>query len=279
MVKYVMVADMTRCNACYNCQLACKDEHVENDFPPIAMAQPDSGHFWIRLEERERGQFPWVKSSYTAVPCQHCDDAPCMKVAKNNAIYKRSDGIVIIDPEKAKGMKQLVDSCPYKVIFWNEEKKLPQKCTFCAHLLDEGWKEPRCVESCPTDALVFGDADDPNSKVSKIISSGKTEILHPEFNSKPRVHYIGLSKTFIAGSVVLGDTDECAEGVRVTLTDQSTKKATKTITNNYGDFEFEQLLAGRTYLTKFELAGYVTTSREINLQTDTYLGEIILQKA
>ena len=98
-------------------------------------------------------------------------------MAQNKAVYRRQDGIVMIDPVKAKGQKQIVTACPYRVIEWNEEKQIPQKCTFCAHLLDKGEKEPRCVESCPTGALVFGDLDDPKSEVAKLMASGKTEAL------------------------------------------------------------------------------------------------------
>jgi Fe-S-cluster-containing dehydrogenase component len=76
------------------------------------------------------------------------------------------DGIVIIDPVKAKGQKAIVNSCPYRVIFWNAELEIPQKCTLCAHRLDEGEKQPRCVEACPTGALVFGDLDDPGSEIA-----------------------------------------------------------------------------------------------------------------
>lgn len=89
------------------------------------------------------------------MPCMHCEDPLCVKAAKNKAVYKRPDGIVIIDPEKAKGQKQIVSACPYSAIWWNEETQTPQKCTFCAHLLDQGWKVPRCVQACPTGALSF----------------------------------------------------------------------------------------------------------------------------
>ena len=102
----------------------------------------------MRIIERERGSYPKVKTVYIKVPCMHCDDAPC--VAQHpDKVYKRPDGIVIIDPVKAKGAKEILDSCPYRVIFWNEETDLPQKCTLCAHLLDQGWDEPRCVEDMP----------------------------------------------------------------------------------------------------------------------------------
>ena len=81
----------------------------------------------------------------------------------------------------------------------------------CAHLLDAGWKEPRCVEACPTGALVFGDLDDPNSEVAKLVASGKTEALRPDYDMGEKVRYIGLPKEFVAGAVVYGDKDECAK--------------------------------------------------------------------
>lgn len=278
MASYVMIVDVTRCNGCFNCQLACKDEYVENEFPPYSAAQPDMGHLWMRVLVRERGQFPRVKVAYRPTLCLHCDEAPCIKASTDNAIYQRRDGIVIIDPVKAVGQRQVARSCPYNVIFWNDSKNLPQKCTFCAHLLDKGWKEPRCVEACPTLALRFGDADNPNSEVSKLIASGKAEPLQTEYGTKPRVYYIGLPKTFITGSVAYGDIDECAEGVKVTLTNVSTKQTWSSTTNNYGDFEFEGLEIGRSYTIKIEREGYVTQTLSIDLKTDTYIGEIILTR-
>ena len=105
-------------------------------------------------------------------------------VRHGNLEWARSaDGIVIIDPVKAKGQKDLLKSCPYRVIFWNEQAQIPQKCTLCAHLLDRGWKEPRCVEACPTGALLFGDLDDPRSEIARLVRSGKTEALHPEYGA------------------------------------------------------------------------------------------------
>lgn len=274
MARYGMVIDINKCNGCYNCFLACRDEYCGNDYPPYSLAQPFTGHFWMRIIERERGKYPKVKVAYTPVPCMHCDDALCIKAAHNGEIYRRDDGIVIIDPEKAKGQKQLVSSCPYRVIYWNEEKDIPQKCTFCAHLLDAGWKEPRCVEACPTGALVFGDLDDPNSEVSKLVASGKVETLHPEYEMRDKVSYIGLPKRFIAGSVVFGDKDECAENVSVTLIGEEGKKVIKT--DNYGDFEFEGLPADKEYSVKIEYPGYAPKEFSARTKVDVYLGDIIL---
>ena len=162
----------------------------------------------MRVIERERGKYPKIKVAYMALPCMHCENAPCVTLSANNAVYRRPDGIVIIDPEKAKGQKEIVTLCPYRVIYWNEEKGIPQKCTFCAHLLDDGWKEPRCAEACPTSAIVFGDLDDPESEVSKLVASGKAEMLHPEYGLKTSVQYIGLPKRFIAGTVVFAGLEE-----------------------------------------------------------------------
>ena len=110
------VIDVSICNGCYNCQIACKDEHCSNDWMPIAAPQPETGQFWCKLNEYIRGSVPKVKMHYIPVLCQHCDDAPCMK-AFPEVIYKREDGMVVIDPEKAKGIKGIEASCPWGVIY------------------------------------------------------------------------------------------------------------------------------------------------------------------
>jgi len=276
MAKYGIIMDVTKCNGCYNCFLACKDEHCGNDFPPYALSQPMTGHYWMKVIEKERGQYPKVKVAYTAVPCQHCENATCVKLAQDGAIYKREDGIVIIDPVKAQGKKELLASCPYRVIYWNEARGLPQKCTLCAHLLDRGWKEPRCVEVCPTGALVFGDLDDPNSEVARLVASGKTEALHPEYGLKEKVRYIGLPKRFIAGAVVFGDSDQCGEGAKVSLEGEGEKKTA--MADNYGDFDFEGLDSDKAYKVSVEAAGYKGQQFNVKTNIDVYLGEIILEK-
>ena len=276
MAKWAMVIDISRCTGCYCCFTACKDEYWDNDYPPYSAAQPRLGQFWMNLVKRERGAYPWVKVAYIPVPCMHCEAAPCVKAAKNRAVYKRPDGIVIIDAKKAVGQKQIVDACPYQVIFWNEEKQLPQKCTFCAHLIEKG-EIPKCVEVCPSQAMAFGDLEDPKSSVSKIVASKKAEPLNPEHKTRPRVYYLAVPKLFIAGSVVYGDIDECAEGVSVTLTGQSARKSSKTSTNNFGDFEFDGLGAGQ-YSVRFECRGYKRKTVPVDLKTDKHLGVVKLTK-
>jgi Fe-S-cluster-containing dehydrogenase component len=230
----------------------------------------------MRVIEKERGKYPKVKVAYTPVPCMHCEEASCVKAARGSEIYKRQDGIVIIDPEKSKGRKDLVSSCPYRVIYWNEERQIPQKCTFCAHLLDRGWKEPRCVEVCPNGTLTFGDLDNPNSEVAKRMTSGKVEVLHPEYGLREKVVYIGIPKRFIAGAVVLGDTDECAEAAKVTLQGKGEKRVVRA--DNYGDFEFDGLSVDKVYTVKVEQKGYQPYEIEVKTKTDIYLGDILLTK-
>ena len=145
--KKVFFIDLSYCNGCGNCQLACKDEHAWNDWMPYSKPQPATGHFWLKLDQETCGSAPKLRINYTPKMCNHCDNAPCLTAAKNNAVYRRDDGLIIIDPEKAKGQKELVDACPYGAIFWNDEEDLPQKCTGCAHLLDNGYKLPWCKRS------------------------------------------------------------------------------------------------------------------------------------
>jgi len=165
MAKWGMVIDISKCNACYCCFIACKDEYWENDYLPYTVAQPRHGQLWMDLQKAERGSHPFIKVAYMPKPCMQCQDAPCLKSATNGAIYRRPDGVVVIDPKKAAGQKQLVNSCPYGAIYWNEEKNLPQKCTFCVHRLEEG-QIPRCVKACPNGCLNFGDLEDPKSGVA-----------------------------------------------------------------------------------------------------------------
>ncbi len=283
MARYGMVMDVSRCNGCYNCFLACRDEFCGNDFYPYSASQPKTGHFWMRVVEKERGQYPKVKVAYTAIPCMQCKEPPCAAAAQDEAVYRREDGIVIIDPARASEQRQIVDSCPHRVIFWNEEKRVAQKCTFCVHLLDAGWNEPRCVEACPTDALIFGDLDDPASDVSKLVASGRTEELHPEYGLGAAVRYIGLPKRFIAGAVVFGDSDRCGEGAEVTLEggDGGRDAGVKwtVLADNYGDFEFEGLASGEVYSVTIRAAGYETRELTARTGTDVYLGDIVLQPA
>lgn len=277
MARYSILIDVTKCTGCYNCFLACRDEYYDNDYPSYSAAQPLDGQFWMQIKEIERGAYPKPKVSYVPTPCQHCESAPCMDAATDGAVYRRADGIVMIDPEKAKGQDAIVNACPYRVIYWNAEKQLPQKCTLCAHRLDEGDQQPRCVESCPTGALVFGNLDDPTSEIAILAAGPGAGDLHPEYSVQPLVKYVGLPKRFVAGEVVFGDkTDECAQGVTVSLSGGGANIQKNT--DVYGDFEFEGLDKNVSYRIDIAADGYAAKKIAFTLRKDVNLGEIVLER-
>ena len=213
--KWNMIVDVARCDNCRGCFLAVKDEHVGNDFPGYAAAQPAQGHKWLDIRRHERGSYPLVEAHFVPVMCNHCDDAPCMQAAKDGAITKRPDGIVIIDPVKSKGQRQIVDACPYGAITWNDEKQIPQAWIFDAHLLDEGWTQTRAEQCCPTG--VFKSMKVEDEEMQRIRAEQGLEVLKPELGTKPRIYYKTLhlaTKCFVGGSVVkhVAGVEECAAG-------------------------------------------------------------------
>lgn len=278
MKKWAMLVDVALCSNCRNCYLACKDEYVGNEFPGYSAAQPPHGHAWIDIEERERGAFPMVDVAYLPKMCMHCDDAPCVRAGKG-AVSKRSDGIVLIDPEKARGRKDLVASCPYGAIHWNEERQLPQHWTFDAHLLDQGWKEPRATQVCPTGALKAVRLDD--SDLAATAASGGYAALRPELATKPRVLYRNLhrfQKGFIGGAVVRSGAGprECAEGATVILR-KSGVEVDRVVTDTFGDFKFDGIAKDAG---EYELAISLDAANKVvicRVDVDSvYLGEIDL---
>jgi len=141
-------------------------------------------------------------------------------------------------------------------------------------MLDRGEKEPRCVESCPTGALIFGDMDDPNSTISKLFAKGNTEVLHAEFGLEEKVSYVGLPKKFVAGTIVYKDKQECATGIEVFLIHENETK--KTLTDGFGDFEFEGLPTNKEYTVKVAVDDYAPQELKVITKVDVYLGEIEL---
>lgn len=278
MKKWHLIIDVEKCVDCNNCFLACKDEHVDNDWPGYTRPQPRHGHRWINIMRMERGQYPLVDVAYRPTTCMHCDDAPCIRAAKGS-IAKRPDGIVIIDPVKAAGQQDLVKACPYQAIWWNQEQATPQKCTFCAHLIDQGWKKPRCAQACPTGALRAECVED--AELGRLCQAENLEVLRPEANTRPTVYYKNLhrfNKCFIGGSVAVqreGVVD-CAAGASVALL-KGQETLAAAVTDNFGDFKFDRLAAnsGR-YTVQVRLAGFSQTEVAVELATSKNIGTILL---
>ena len=271
MGKKVFVIDVAKCSGCISCQIACKDEHCDNDWSPIAAPQPDIGQFWMKVNEKVCGTRPKVRVNYTPTLCNHCDNPACLAAAKDGAVYKREDGLVIIDPEKAKGQKAIMEACPYGVIYWNEKLNIPQKCTGCAHLLDNGYEKPRCVENCPHDAILFGDEEELADEIL-----GATP-LKPELGMHPNVYYRNVPGQFIAGTVYDPVAKEVVIGAKVRAITGG--KLYTTVTDEYGDFWFKDLAIG-TFDVYIEAKGYEVKSF-LGLRTTECinLGDIPLDKA
>jgi len=268
--KWNMIVDVSRCDNCRNCFLATKDEYIDNDFPGYTAAQPAHGHSWVDIKRKERGSYPIVDAHFMPVMCNHCDDAPCMKAAKNGAISKRPDGIVIIDPVKSKEQKAIVDACPYGAVYWNEAKQIPQAWIFDAHLLDDGWTQTRGEQICPTH--VFRSVKVEDQEMQRIKEQEELEVLQPELGTKPRVYYKNLhlmTGCFVGGSVVANvqGIEECAEGAEVTLK-RNGREIARATTDTFGEFKIDQLEKNSG---PYELEVRSDSSGSVSMQFD--LGE------
>ena len=225
MAKYAMVIDLHKCVGCAACDIACK---TENNL--------DADVQWSNHFTETRGTFPNVRYRYVPTLCNHCENAPCVKVCPTKAMHQSKDGLVLHDAEKCIGCRSCQLACPYNVIYFNEEmqheryredkplmegltasgkeiadktkapfpnynpdrektyqgirqKGIVEKCTFCDHRVKEG-KQPWCVEACPPEARIFGDLDDKNSKVSRLLGKYTSRQLLSSKGTKPKVYYI-----------------------------------------------------------------------------------------
>ena len=276
--KYLAI-DVAKCHDCNNCFMACKDEHCGNEWPGYTAAQPRHGHRWMNIERRERGVYARNDVAYLPMPCQHCQDAHCMKAAPD-VVTRRPDGIVMIDPVKGKGNKAVVDSCPFGAIFWNEEANVPQKCTMCAHLLDsKDWQPglPRCAHSCPTEAMQFHEME-PAEFEAFCKKEGLEGYRSDELKNKPRVVYKNLykyTKNFIsAGVLVNGD---CFENATVTLKGKAGVLSSQK-TNFFGEFKFDALENGE-YTVEVVAGGAKTSCTAVIDNASKNLGFIQLKSA
>jgi len=201
MTRLGMVIDLERCVGCHSCAMACK---VENGTP--------KGTLWGRVLEKEIGTYPSAKRVFLPVLCNHCKTPACKEVCPSGATVQREDGIVTVDYDKCIGCRYCVMACPYNIrVFMDsvdgyfdqgltpyEQARYQEwqtgtvtKCTFCAHRVDKG-QQPRCVETCPCAARTFGDLDDPNSEVSKLIRERNGQTLRPEVGTDPSVYYLSM---------------------------------------------------------------------------------------
>ena len=196
MAKYGIIVDLDRCSGCMTCVVACKQENLTRP-----------GVWWNKILELENEILERI--TYLRHACMHCEDPPCLAACSRAAIYRRPDGIVLIDPEKCEGIGDCAAACPYGAIDINPDsdyfpdQKLPFEketaphrqhppgkagtCTLCVHRIEAGQK-PLCVESCTATAMIFGNLDDPSSLIRKKLSKS-VPLLDAE-GTHPKVRYI-----------------------------------------------------------------------------------------
>lgn len=279
MSQWNLIVDIAKCVNCNNCVLATKDEHCGNEFPGYAAAQPQHGHYWIALGKKVRGNGVMVDAAYRLTTCNHCREAPCVKAAKDGAVYQRPDGIVIIDPAKARGRREIVESCPYGAIWWNAESETPQKWIFDAHLLDQGWKMPRCEQACPTGAirsLKVGDGE-----MQRIVEKEGLQVIRPELGTRPRVYYRNMhlfDRCFIGGNAVVevpGGHDNVT-GASVVLS-HGGRTIASSETDAFGDFKFDGLEpGGGTYRVEVSHQRFGRASTEVSVVESLHVGSLVL---
>ncbi len=206
MTRFGMVLDLHRCIGCHTCSVSCKLANNLSDKTWWNRVTTDGGDEM----DTAAGEFPNLWMQHISISCQHCDNPACVKVCPVGATYKREeDGVVFQDYDKCIGCRMCIAACPYtgvRSFNWDEpaysvdvavgdsripahQKHTVEKCTLCAHRIADG-EEPACIASCPTYARHFGDFNDPESQVSKLISNRAHFQLLPERGTNPSVYFL-----------------------------------------------------------------------------------------
>lgn len=184
-MRYGFAIDQRTCIGCHACTVACKTEH-----------EVPLGQFRTWVKYVESGEFPATTRDFGVMRCNHCTDAPCVKICPTQALFKRDDGIVDFDNERCIGCKACMQGCPYDAIYIDEETHTAAKCNFCAHRVDEGL-EPACVVVCPTHSIWVGDLEDPTSGIARLVNSNPVQVRAPEQNTGPNVFYLGADRAVL----------------------------------------------------------------------------------
>lgn len=177
-MNYGFLIDNRRCIGCHACSTACKSENRV----PLGVYRT-----WVKVVEK--GRFPDARRSFQVTRCNHCANPPCVRICPVTAMYQRQDGIVEFDPEVCIGCKACLQACPYDAIHIDPDTGTAAKCHYCSHRTDLGL-EPACVVVCPTQAIVAGDLDDPESRISRLVAREPVSVRKPEQGTAPKLFYI-----------------------------------------------------------------------------------------
>ncbi|MDP6379402.1 MAG: polysulfide reductase NrfD [Candidatus Thalassarchaeaceae archaeon] len=185
MSNFGFVIDNRTCIGCHACTVACKSEHDV----PIGVNR-------THVKYIETGTYPDNSREFTVHRCNHCEDAPCSTICPTTALFTREDGIVDFDDERCIGCKSCMQACPYDALYINPNKGTAAKCNYCAHRIENSY-EPACVIVCPTESIISGDLDDPNSKIAKLVTTQETTVRKPELGTIPNVYYVETSEDML----------------------------------------------------------------------------------
>lgn len=223
-----MVVDLDRCTGCQACVVAC---HAENNVAVVGEAESAYGRWmhWIHIERYWEGEYPNVKARFMPVLCQQCGEAPCEPVCPVYATYHSEEGLNAQIYNRCIGTRYCANACPYKVRTFNwfdpqfpeplpeqlnpdvtvRTRGIMEKCTFCVQRIRrveekanadnrpvaDGEVQPACVQSCPPSALVFGDLNDPESRVSVLARSRRSFRMLDQLGTDPAIIYLKGGET------------------------------------------------------------------------------------
>ena len=217
--RWGFVVDTTTCIGCGQCVVACKRENnvpldaehtrtwVErHSFAPdgtVSVDAPEAGiHGYASTPPAEAaGNAAATRAHFVPRLCMQCENSPCTSVCPVGATYRTPDGVILVDANRCIGCGYCVIACPYGARYLvpagartpTGTSGVADKCTFCYHRITHG-QEPACVEVCPVGARLFGDLNDPESRVSAILASRPTRVMKERLGTRPRVHYLGLEE-------------------------------------------------------------------------------------
>ena len=229
--RWGMIIDLDLCTSCQACVVAC---HAENNVATVGEEEVTLGRslHWIRIERYWKGEYPHVRAEFMPIICQHCQKAPCEPVCPMYAtVHDENENVNVQVYNRCVGIRYCGVNCPYKVRMFNwfnphvpeplneqlnpdvtvRTRGIMEKCTFCIQRIRRTREEarargeafnpedvrPACVQTCPTDALVFGDLNDPESHVSQLARSRRAFVLLEELGTEPSVSYLKQGDSYV----------------------------------------------------------------------------------
>lgn len=176
-MRYAMAIEVNKCVGCADCVVACQ---TENNVP--------HGYSRDWIVERVSGSYPDVSLHFESQRCNHCEDTPCVRTCPTGASFIDEGGIVKVTHDECIGCGSCIEACPYDARYFHPDGYV-DKCTFCDHRVKEGM-DPACVSVCPTYCMHFGDLDDPDSDISKLLKKRENFTITPEAGTAPQIFYL-----------------------------------------------------------------------------------------